>query len=162
MISSERRDLCVGLVLLVGALFLCFLVIPFFVQQDSTSVMSPRFFPYFSAAVLGLLSALLIISTLISSRRRAAEEEHALPTEKSTATTQRPWYMWRTWLAVAALCAYFVCFDYFDFLVVTPFATAALMLIFGEKKILSYLIIAPGITIVLYLLFEVVLKVPLD
>lgn len=154
---TDKKDLWAGVFLLVLGIFIIVYLIPFHIEDESASSLSPRFFPYFSATLLALMSALLTFQNYLKIRtlstKKTEEEQKEKPMSRSDVL--------RPWLGVVILGIYFYLFEMIGFLYATPIAMIALMWLFGQRKKTTLVFTSFIITAALYLIFEKGLKVPL-
>lgn len=147
-----KTDTFIGIVLVVFAAILLFLLIPAFVKPSpygevQERIVGTKFLPQLVAVAIGLLAVLLIVN---AERSRRGDSR---PTRLSFRTDSR--------LFVAFLiCAGYVLGMYlFGFMIATVASLTGLMRIFGERRPLTLLLVSVVTTAFLYFVFAKLLYV---
>ncbi len=156
---GKPADLRIGLFFLSAALFFAFLLVPTISEDWRQSkiedveffTIGPRFFPYLSAGIMGLLSLLLIFDGLL--RKRAGPGEAKTPSPKPPL---------RPVLAFMGIgCGYIAVLPYLGVILATPLCLAAYFWYFEFHRWMWTLLLAIGVTVIIYYCFAKLMMVPL-
>lgn len=147
-------DFWIGVVFLLLALvFVLFLIPPMGVNglgamAASDALVGPRFFPYLTAGLMGMLGAALMIRN-----RRAGK----MPTHVSFALGQ----LRHVLMTIALGTAYIVLLPLLGILVATPLCLAAFFVYFGVREWGMVVLFSTGITLLIFLIFHKLMNIPL-
>ena len=142
---------------IIGSLFFLMALLMFVFALDfpkpQVSGLSPRVFPQFVAVCTMICSGLLIIRNV-----RELMASRGVSTKKKE---QDPAFIARFSLLGTTGLLYVVLIDKIGYLIATPVLIAGAMLIFNEKRWYRVLLVSVLTTLVLYILFRMVFRVPL-
>lgn len=133
--SDYKKNLVSSLIFLVLGIALM-VFIPITIPLSEATVIGPRAFPYFIAAAMILLSAVLLISTLLKRGKQGLREEKTEGKE--------PQYLQNELRALALIgitLLYIILFDKIGYFFSTLLASTLMLLLFRVKKIWYYLIV---------------------
>lgn len=156
---GKRANLKIGLFFLSAALLFALLLVPTISEDWRQSkiedveffTVGPRFFPYLSAGIMGLLSLLLIFDDL--SRKRAGTGEAETPPPKPPL---------RPVLAFMGIgFGYIAVLPYLGVILATPLCLAAYFRYFEFQRWNWILLLSIGVTAVIYYCFAELMMVPL-
>lgn len=122
-----------------------------FPQQ--TLAFSPKIFPRFVSACLFIFSAVLVLQGITRVRRGSGEAKPDLRTSKA--------FMVRLFVGIAMGYAYTRLLPVTGYIVATPPFIAGIMLVFQEKRWIKIVTTSIITTVILYILFRVIFRVPL-
>lgn len=149
----------IGLFFLSAALFFTFLLVPTISEDWRQSkiedveffTIGPRFFPYLSAGIMGLLSLLLIFDVLLLKRAGAGETE-----------TPPPQPSLRPVLAFMGIgFGYIAVLPYLGVILATPLCLAVYFWYFEFHRWIWTLLLSIGVTAIIYYCFAKLMMVPL-
>ena len=147
-------DIVVGVILLIGSIFLNFYAGTFPVREGVSPVLSAGFYPRLLAFILGGLSILLIITSV--AKNTAASEE-----KKPLWQSRKSFLLFL--LTLGALVLYPFMMTFFGF-ALTGFAFILLLVSSlsekGTRRPLVILLVSIGITVITVLVFQVFLRIP--
>lgn len=148
--KAAKQNVYLGIVLAIFALALIFWLVPNFVSQYTSGKhgLSPRFFPYLTSGVLGVLSLGLALWSL----KRDVDDGGRGEDKRMTAAI----------LGCVGLFAVY----YFAVLIIgmgpaSFLALAALMRLFGSRSWPKNLIVSAVMVVILFFFFEKVAQVPI-
>lgn len=155
-------DFKIAVFFLICASVFGFLLVPTIEEEWSHSpkgkglsytsyTLGPRFFPYLSASLMGLLSLLLLVKSLRSKKRHT--EENKLPRPKSEFQP--------VLVFMATGTGYIAFLSYLGVALATPLCLLALFWYFGLRKWSWILLLTIGVTIFIYAIFEKLMGIPL-
>ena len=110
----------------------------------------PEFFPRYMAAGLFICSFILIIQALVKKPKKAEKAPTISPFDKG---------MQRLFVGIAIIIIYAMLWEPLGFLIITPLAMAAIMLLLGYRKYLKMVIFSLGTTLVIFSAFSFFLNV---
>ena len=110
----------------------------------------PEFFPRYLAAGLFICSAILIIQALVTKPRKEEKAPTMSPFDKG---------MLRLFIGIAIIVLYAVLWEPVGFLIVTPLAMVAIMLLCGYRRYSMMVIFSLGTTLVVFGAFSFFLNV---
>ena len=114
---------------------------------ESNGAPGPGFFPAILAVIIIGLSVGLLVQE--NSKRRDSDEPVFVSNFRKVV------------LCAVIIAAYIILMDFISYVYITPFAIAAMMLDFDERKPLPIILTSLGTTFFIYLIFHVVLAVRL-
>ena len=142
---------------IIGSIFFLLALLMFAVALDfpkpQVSGLSPRVFPQFVAVCTMVFSAMLIAKNvrLLGADDTSEQEKKKLDTSFAA----------RFSAFSAAGLLYVLVIDKIGYLIATPLLIAGAMIIFNEKRWYRVLLVSVFTTLVLYILFRMVFRVPL-
>jgi len=142
---------------IIGSIFFLLALLMFTVSLDfpkpQVSGLSPRVFPQFVAVCTMIFSGILIIKNvrLLTVPGIAAGEKKKLDSVFAA----------RFGVFSTAGLLYVLLIDKIGYLIATPLLIAGAMILFGEKRWYRVLLVSVLTTLVLYMLFRMVFRVPL-
>ena len=150
--TKIKRDILTSCLFLIFAVTTYLILIPDFVAQNSEGVLSPQFFPYLSAFVLGIAS----VSVLGISIYRFYAIYKLSPPKKHHVSVFFPL---KTFVFVIALIGLVWAFEYVGYILSLPVFTAIFIILFGDK--ISVMILGKSciITGIVFLIFHYGLRV---
>lgn len=156
---GKRSNARIGLFFLSAALCFAFFLVPTISEDWRQSkledveffTIGPRFFPYLSAGIMGLLSLLLIFDALL--RKRAGAGEAGTTSPK---TPLRPVLVF-----MGIGFGYMVVLPYLGVILATPLCLAAYFWYFGFHRWSWVLLLSIGVTVTIYYCFAKLMMVPL-
>jgi putative tricarboxylic transport membrane protein len=110
----------------------------------------PEFFPRYLAAGLFICSAILIIQALVTKPKKEEKAPTISPFDKG---------MLRLFIGIAIIVLYAVLWEPVGFLIVTPLAMVAIMLLCGYRRYFMMVIFSLGTTLVVFGAFSFFLNV---
>ena len=110
----------------------------------------PEFFPRYLAAGLFICSAVLIIQALISKPKKVEKAPTISPLDKG---------MQRLFVGIAIIIVYAILWEPLGFLIATPLAMAAIMLLLGYRRYSMMVAFSLGTTLVIFGAFSFFLNV---
>ena len=110
----------------------------------------PEFFPRYLAAGLFICSAILIIQALLKKPKKQEKAPTISPLDKG---------MQRLFAGIAIIIAYAALWEPLGFLIATPLAMMAIMLLLGYRRYLMMVIFSLGTTFVIFGAFSFFLNV---
>ena len=122
-----------------------------FPQQ--TLAFSPKIFPRFVSACLFIISAVLVLQGITRVRKGSREAKPGLRTNKA--------FMVRLFAGVVMGYAYTRLLPVTGYIVATPPFIAGIMLLFHEKRWVKIVATSIITTVILYILFRMIFRVPL-
>jgi putative tricarboxylic transport membrane protein len=122
-----------------------------------TIALSPTVFPRFVTVSLFILSSILMIQGL---RKRLASHGEAAPSQPAVTLPKRSFVIRFLLLAACALL-YALLLEPAGFILLTPPFIAGAMLIFGDRKWYRIVLVSLLSTVVLYVVFRMIFRVPL-
>ncbi|WP_321992769.1 tripartite tricarboxylate transporter TctB family protein [Marispirochaeta aestuarii] len=141
----------------IGSIFFLLALLMFAVALDfprpQVSGLSPRVFPQFVAVCTMIFSAMLIVKNV-----RLLAGKDTVVQEKKKPDSQ---FAVRFGVFSAAGILYVLLIDKIGYLIATPILIAATMLLFNEKRRYRVLLVSVLTTLILYMLFRMVFRVPL-
>lgn len=156
---GKRSNLRIGLFFLSAALLFASLLVPTISEDWRQSkiedveffTIGPRFFPYLSAGIMGLLSLLLISDDLLRKR-----------TERGKVEPARPKPPLRPVLAFMGIgFGYIAVLPYLGVILATPLCLAVYFRYFEFQRWNWILLLSIGVTAVIYYCFAKLMMVPL-
>ena len=141
----------------IGSIFFLLALLMFAVALDfpkpQVSGLSPRVFPQFVAVCTMIFSAMLIVKNvrLLAGKDTVVQEKKKLDSQFAV----------RFGVFSAAGILYVLLIDKIGYLIATPILIAATMLLFNEKRRYRVLLVSVLTTLILYMLFRMVFRVPL-
>ncbi|WP_319416185.1 tripartite tricarboxylate transporter TctB family protein [Marispirochaeta aestuarii] len=141
----------------IGSIFFLLALLMFAVALDfpkpQVSGLSPRVFPQFVAVCTMIFSAMLIVKNvrLLAGKDTVVQEKKKLDSQFAA----------RFGIFSAAGVLYVLLIDKIGYLIATPILIAATMLLFNEKRWFRVLMVSVLTTLILYMLFRMVFRVPL-
>ncbi len=155
-INKIKREMLVSAVLLVISLVTYFLLIPQFVQEnESLGGMSPRFFPEIGVLIIGFFSFVMLMASFYALKVQARQEPVIIqPARENFAL--KPLFI------VIVFVVFIFSFKYLGYTFAAPATMAALMLIFGQRKVLTIVLVSALIPALLYVVFNYGLNLPLE
>jgi putative tricarboxylic transport membrane protein len=112
---------------------------------------SPRFFPYLSAGIMGILSLLLLLESLLSGK--AKEED---PPNSPSKIQLKPVLVF-----MGIGIGYIAALPFLGVMVATPLCLAACFWYFKFRRWGWILLLSIGVTVIIYYCFEKLMMVPL-
>lgn len=152
-------DFKIGIFFLIFSLVFGLLLVPTIEENWSYSpkakvqsyTLGPRFFPYLSASLMGLLSILLMAKSLYAKKQHA--EENKLLRSKSG---------FQPVLVFMVIGSGYIAFlPYLGVALATPLCLLTLFWYFGVRKWIWILLFTIGVTIFIYVVFEKLMGIPL-
>lgn len=149
----KKKDMLASIVFLILAGLLFFHTGTYPVREKGIVVLNPGFYPQLLAVILGILSVLLLLSSL-----KGGNEEGQKQGIWQTGKTILLFFM-----TLGLLVLYPLILNFFGF------ATAGFLFLFSlitaltenaKSRILPILGISLGLTVVMYLVFKVILRIP--
>lgn len=123
----------------------------------------PGYYPKLLASGVGILAVLMIVLAFV--RRQApktAPSDAPSVTASQASAPQPPWLgTFRTWAMVVLPAVYMLLIPYLGYMITTPLFVAAVMVVLGERRWRAIVTPAIGLMVALYILFILVLSVPL-
>jgi len=110
----------------------------------------PEFFPRYLSAGLFICSAVLIIQALVTKPKKEEKAPTISPFDKG---------MQRLFVGIAIIILYAILWEPVGFLIVTPIAMSAIMLLLGYRRYLMMAIFSLGTTLVIFGAFSFFLNV---
>jgi putative tricarboxylic transport membrane protein len=110
----------------------------------------PEFFPRYLAAGLFICSAVLIIQALLSKPQKEQKAPTISPFDKG---------MQRLLVGIAIIIVYAILWEPLGFLIITPVAMAAIMLLLGYRRYFMMALFSLGTTLVIFGAFSFFLNV---
>jgi hypothetical protein len=149
-IKGSRRDLYLGLVILLFSLVLMVWLIPRFVSDYATGEqgLSPRFFPYLISLMMVLLSSILIFKAVRSPTDKIKEEK-SRSIDRSTV------------ICVGIFIAYQQMISIIGLIPASFLALISLMILYGFRNWITIGFFSAALIAVLSFFFEKVAQVPL-
>lgn len=158
MNNERKKDIKIGIILLIFSVINYNIIIPNYVKGRTFSGLSPIFFPKLATIFLGIFSLALILSRWYSIRNKKEKEDNKGKKKEVGIVSHRSY---RVLITITIMSIYLILFKQIGFLWATPPILAILMFFFGMtsfKRILFFCIIT---TVVLFFLFEKGLRIPL-
>jgi hypothetical protein len=155
----KNLDFKIGLFFLILALFFGLLIVPTIGEDWRKTVgadvefftVGPRFFPYLSAGIMALLSTLLMIGSVI--RFKSGDQGTHSPIRKEQL---KPVLVF---MGIGTV--YILSLSFLGVLISTPICLIVFFRYFDLKKWGWILLLAVGITALIYVFFEKLMMVPL-
>ena len=110
----------------------------------------PEFFPRHMAIGLFVCSAVLVIQSLVKKNKKNEKAPTISPFDKG---------MQRLFVGIAIIIAYALLWEPLGFLIATPLAMAALMLLLGYRRYIMIAVFSLGTTLVIFGAFSFFLNV---
>jgi putative tricarboxylic transport membrane protein len=156
---GKRANLRIGLFFLSAALLFAFLLVPTISEDWRQSkiedveffTIGPRFFPYLSAGIMGLLSLLLVFDDLFRKRARTRKAEPPPPQP-----SLRPVFAF-----MGIGFGYIAVLPYLGVILATPLCLAVYFWYFEFHRWIWTLLLSIGVTAVIYYCFAKLMMVPL-
>ncbi|WP_321368383.1 tripartite tricarboxylate transporter TctB family protein [uncultured Desulfuromusa sp.] len=143
---NTRSEFISGVFFFIFSLILLFFITPLFVESPNCSGMKASFFPNLASSILMVSSLVLILKSWKNKGKLNL---------KIKLENMKPLYV------ILAIFFHIILFENFGFLISTPIALIALMLIMGQRKMKNLFLNAFAVTGLLYALFAYVLKLNL-
>jgi hypothetical protein len=156
---GKRTNLRIGLFFLSAALLFASLLVPTIsedwrqskIEEVEFFTIGPRFFPYLSAGIMALLSLLLIFDGLLP--------KVPGPGEAETASPQPPLRPVLAFMGIGF--GYIVVLPFLGVILATPLCLAAYFWYFEFHRWIWILLLAIGVTVIIYYCFARLMMVPL-
>ncbi len=113
----------------------------------------PEFFPRILAMLLFACCLILFVQNLIPLLRNAGDGK------KAPTLSLRDKNMQKALLGLLIIVAFAILWNFLGFLIVTPLAVFAMILLLGKKSYLMNAIVAAGITILIFFAFKFLLGI---
>jgi len=110
----------------------------------------PEFFPRQLAIGLFICSTILVIQSLVAKSQKSEKTPTISPLDKG---------MQRLFAGIGIIIVYALLWEIVGFLIITPIAMAAIMLLLGYRKYLMMAIFSLGTTLVIFAAFSLFLNV---
>ncbi|MEM9043820.1 MAG: tripartite tricarboxylate transporter TctB family protein [Pseudomonadota bacterium] len=149
--AQKTSDLVSGLVVIGFALTLYFFLIPNFVASSEHGAMSPQFFPFLGAILIGLGGLALIIASAFRNDADAGSNKSDFGVSKFVLAL----------LVAAAMAGFILLFQLAGYFYAAPPFLAVLMVLFGARGPLIIVVTAAVTTAALYAVFSLGLNLPL-
>ncbi|WP_231590843.1 tripartite tricarboxylate transporter TctB family protein [Grimontia sp. AD028] len=145
MMNQKSKDRLSAVVLAIIAVFIGATLIPGQVEDTQSIALSPRFFPYFGCALVGIGAVFLFISSF----DKAAGEHETAASKQSVGTWFRPL------LTVLVIVLFISVFETYGFILSVSAMMFLLFLINGVRRPATLIIIPALVTLALYALFVI-------
>lgn len=149
--AHKTSDLVSGLVVIGFALTLYFFLIPNFVASSEHGAMSPQFFPFLGAILIGLGGLALIVTSAFRRESGAVSSNSELDASKIVLAL----------LVAAAMAGFILLFQKVGYFYAAPPFLAVMMVIFGARRPVIIVVTAAITTAALYAVFSLGLNLPL-
>lgn len=152
--SHKRKEIVIGLCLIVFSLIVLFFLSPLFIDAEDTEILalSPRLFPELAAWLILALSTLFLIVTLVEKSDRISEASE----EESFSSKEQEL---KVILAALISIAYLFVLIYLGFIPATIISIFCLFLTQKKMPIFKIIILSFGTAIIVYLFFHNVMDV---
>lgn len=150
--SSVIKDIIVSIILIGVSLVVYFWMIPNYVVLTHSAGMSPRFFPQFGTALVGIFSFFMLCSSIYRYLKN-------IPTENATSFDMQE-FLYAV-MVVFCMVIFVVIFDYAGYLWSAPVLILLLMVVFEARSPLIMLLTSALVTAVLFFAFHYGLRVTL-
>ncbi len=154
----EKKDIKIGIILLISSVINYKIIIPRYVGGRAFTGLSPNFFPELATILLGIFSLALILTGWYSIHNKRKKEDDG---RKKKEVEIVGYENYRVLITIAIISIYFILFEHFGFLWMTPIILAILMFCFGMHNPRRMLFFSIVTTVILFFLFEKGLKIPL-
>lgn len=152
-------DFKIAVFFLIFALVFGFLLVPTIKEDWSHSpkgkaysyALGPRFFPYLSASLMGLLSILLMAKSL--------RQKSSPPSENKLARQKNEFRPVLIFMGIGT--GYIATLSYLGVVLATSLCLLALFWYFGMRRWIWVLLFTTGVTIFIYAVFEKLMGIPL-
>lgn len=145
-----KKEIAFGLVLMTLSVIMFALTYQF---PRQTLALSPRVFPRFVSTGMFILATILLIQGITSMRQQGEQHTPIFSLEKAIVI--------RIVSMIALAFAYTRILPFVGYMLATPPFVAGTMIVFHEKRWYWIVVISLLTSIVLYLLFRMLFKVPL-
>jgi len=160
MVNDEKKkDIKIGIILLIFSVINYNIIIPYYVKGRTLSGLSPIFFPKLATIFLGIFSLTLILSRWHSIRNKKEKEDNKGKKKEVGIVSYRSY---RVLITITIMSIYLILFKQIGFLWATPPMLALLMFFFGMPSFKRILFFCITTTVFLFFLFEKGLKIPLN
>jgi putative tricarboxylic transport membrane protein len=119
-------------------------------RQFRNVPIGPDFVPRYLAGALFICSLVLFIQSIVLKPKSA---------EKAPTLSLFDKGMQRLLIGIVIIVVYALCWEILGFLIITPFAMAAVMLLLGMRKPLTMVLFSVGTTVVVYGAFRYILSI---
>lgn len=156
---GKRSNLRIGLFFLCAALLFTSLLVPTISEDWRQSkieaveffTIGPRFFPYLSAGIMGLLSLLLILEDLF--------HKGTGPAKPQTPSPPHPLQPVLAFMGIGF--GYIAVLPYLGVILATPLCLAVYFWYFEFRRWIWTLLLSIGVTVIIYYCFAKLMMVPL-
>lgn len=159
MNDERKKDIKIGIILLIFSVINYNIIIPYYVKGRTLSGLSPIFFPKLATFFLGIFSLTLILSRWYSIRNKKEKEDNKGKKKEVGIVSYRSY---RVLITITIMSIYLILFKQIGFLWATPPMLALLMFFFGMPSFKRILFFCITTTVFLFFLFEKGLKIPLN
>ncbi|MDD1793438.1 tripartite tricarboxylate transporter TctB family protein [Enterovibrio sp. ZSDZ42] len=143
--NQKLKDRLSAVVLVIIAAGIGVILIPEQVEDTQSIALSPRFFPYFGCALVGIGASFLFISSF----DKASSEQETVAPKQNVRTWLRPS------LSVLVIVLFISVFEKYGFILSVSAMMFLLFLINGVRRLATLIIIPMLVTLALYALFVV-------
>ena len=144
----RKANIVCGLVGMAFSAFAFYQTLSF--RQFLNVPIGPEFFPRYVAAGLFICSFILILQSLKPGSKNDKPAPTISPLNKN---------MQRLFVGIAIIIVYAVCWELIGFLIITPFAMFAIMLLMGFRKYRSMVLFSLIMPVVVFGAFRIFLNV---
>ncbi|WP_241823314.1 tripartite tricarboxylate transporter TctB family protein [Enterovibrio norvegicus] len=145
MMNQKLKDRLSAVVLVIIAVGIGVTLIPEQVEDTPSIALSPRFFPYFGCALVGIGAVFLFVSSF----DKTSGEQETIAPKQSVGTWFRPL------LTVLVIVLFISVFETYGFILSVSAMMFLLFLINGVRRPATLIIIPALVTLALYALFVI-------
>jgi len=152
--KNINSDFISGVFLIIISLIIIFYMIPNSVASNPIPALSSAFFP----KILTYVMILLVIILLIQSFKKDNNNEYKKENEINGLIDKS---FKKIVLINLVLFTYLFLLNNFGYIISTPIFLFLLLYVFGEKKVVTYIIFPISMTFAIYMIFSMIMKIKL-